>query len=549
VSRRFRLALVGIACVAAAAGTVGYLVLVLSTAKAPPSVALSAPPSLHASSVTATTFTGAEGPWVVAPGGQGGFVGYRAREILGFDFVQSPNEAVARTTDVSGRISIAGTTLQAAEIKANVASLQSDIDVRDGHIHEFLLLDSHPDATFRLTAPVDIGTPTRGRVVKVKASGDLTILDATKQVAFPLETRWNGDSIEIAGQLLIKRSDYNMDIPQLLGFRVSEEITLELQLVLVRPCVEPCATPRGSSPSASPPTEPSNPPPSVYPPSDVAAGKLPDGWGEIAFLGLNNRGGDQSPDGDIYVIGGGSSRERRLTDTPQYLEDEPAWSRDGKRIAYPRSPNNAPPEIWVMNADGSGQRALTTAALTSPVWSPDGKRIVALPASDQQSNLALVDTTTGELGRLVDDPGVEDSPDWSPDGRHIVFSLLPKGGTNQDLYVINADGTGLRRLTEDPGYEYSLRWSPNGQRIAFVREGDLWVMDENGSHPEMLTSGLRADDPTWSPDARHIAFVLAGRALELDPVRQSIWIIDADGSSPRRLTFDFDQVAHPAWRP
>ena len=249
------------------------------------------------------------------------------------------------------------------------------------------------------------------------------------------------------------------------------------------------------------------------------------------------------------MIDGSSRTGRRLTDTPQYLEDEPAWSRDGNRIAYPRSPNNAPPELWVMNADGSRQRALTTAGLTSPTWSPDGKRIVALPVSDQQSNLALVDTTTGGLTSLLDDPGVEDSPDWSPDGRHIVFSLLPEGGTNQDLYIINADGSGLRRLTENLSYEYSPRWSPNGQRIAFVREGDLWVMDADGSHPEKLTSGLKADGPTWSPDGRHIAFVLAGQALEVDPVRQAIWIVDADGSSPRRLTFDFDVVAHPAWRP
>ena len=213
MSRRFRLALVGIVCLATAAAAVGYLVLVLSTAKAPPSAALSAAPSLHASGVTPATFQGAEGPWVVAPGGEGGFVGYRAREILGFDFIQSPNEAVARTTDVTGSISIEGTSLQTAEIKANVASLRSDIDVRDGHLHEFLLLDSHPDATFKLAAPVDIGTPAQGRVIKINASGDLTILDATKQVAFPLEARWNGDSIQIAGQLPIKRSDYNMDIP------------------------------------------------------------------------------------------------------------------------------------------------------------------------------------------------------------------------------------------------------------------------------------------------------------------------------------------------
>ncbi len=548
--------------VALGVGVVGsaYLVLVLSTANAPPSAGLSTPPSLgqtrQPGGPTPVSDQGADGPWVVAAGDLGGFVGYRAREILAFDFVQSPNEAVGRTTDVHGSLSIRAATLESAVVSADVASIRSDLDIRDGHLREFLHLDGHSDAGFKLTAPVEIGQPTAGRVVDVQAHGDLTILDSNRPVVFPLQARWNGDSIQLAGQLVVRRSDFNMDIPQLLGFRVSEEITIELQLLFVRPCPDPCASQPGGSPSPAPSASPSptsspTSSPTTYPPAATAAGRLPAGWGEIAFLGVTQPAGQDDPIGDIYVINGGRGSPSQLTKTLGTLEDDPAWSGDGQRVAYARYPINLPPELWVMNADGSNQHAVGVGLeLRSLSWSSDGHQVVGIPADDQRSSLVIVDIDTGRSRTLLDDPGTERDPDWSPDRDQIVFSLLPKGGTDSDLYLVSADGSGLRRLTDDPGFEYSPAWSPDGGHIAFIREGDLWIIDSDGSQPRRLTSAIRADSATWSPDGRRIAFVIAGaRPLEADEARRSIWIVNADGSHPLRLTFDFDLVAHPTWRP
>ena len=90
-------------------------------------------------------------------------------------------------------------------------------------------------SSLRLTAPVDIGPPNQGRTVDVSAAGDLTILNVAKHVVFPLQARWDGDSIQVAGQLVIKRSDFGMDVPQLIAFRVADDITIEMELLFVRP--------------------------------------------------------------------------------------------------------------------------------------------------------------------------------------------------------------------------------------------------------------------------------------------------------------------------
>jgi polyisoprenoid-binding protein YceI len=342
--RRFLVA--GLAGAAAASMAAAYLVLVLSTVNAP--TAASLPARLAGSSTTTSlgppgAFTGAEGPWVVGPGAGGGFVGYRVREILAFDFVHSPNEAVGRTTEVTGTLDIRGNRLASAEVTARIGppagnpnqpiALRSDIDMRDGHLSQFLNLRQHPEVRFELAHPIDFEPPEVGRAVEFRAQGNLTILDNSRPVTFPLQARWAGDAIDIAGQLVIKRSDFGMDIPQLLGFRVAEDITIELQLEFVRPCPGACVPTGSPNPSPGPST-PVNSPPASPDVATIAA--LPVGWGELAFLGLVSHGASSPSDGEIYSLAGGAALPTRLTDTALVTEAEPAWSPDGNRIAYTR---------------------------------------------------------------------------------------------------------------------------------------------------------------------------------------------------------------------
>ena len=110
------------------------------------------------------------------------------------------------------------------------------------------------------------------------------------------------------------------------------------------------------------------------------------------------------------------------------------------RIAWTHN-NGRSGDVFVMNADGSGQRNLSR--------------------------------------HPADDSG----PAWAPDGRKIAF--LSRRDGRLEIYVVNADGTGLRRLTNSPRGEYGPTWSPDGRKIAFLRllrqNGGLFVMNADGS--------------------------------------------------------------------
>jgi WD40 repeat protein len=150
---------------------------------------------------------------------------------------------------------------------------------------------------------------------------------------------------------------------------------------------------------------------------------------------------------------------------------------------------------------------------------------------------------------------------WSPDGRRIAFSKSD-GYQAAPIYVINADGTNSTRLTPEGIYSASPSWSPDGSRIAFETRRDstgyggvnswldteIYVMNADGTNPVRLTNH-RGDDitPAWSPDGKRIAYVTYD-----DPPGDAgthIFVINADGTNRVRLTNDEAFDLDPEWSP
>jgi len=123
-----------------------------------------------------------------------------------------------------------------------------------------------------------------------------------------------------------------------------------------------------------------------------------------------------------------------------------------------------------------------------------------------------------------------------------------RNGDNE-LYVMNADGTGVTRLTTDEAEGDHAGWSPDAKRIVFSSDRDggqlhIFVMNPDGTGVTQLTSGdFTDDDPTWSPDGKQIAFQSTRDGHE------EIYKMNADGTGQTRLTFNegiFNAV--PSWR-
>jgi dipeptidyl aminopeptidase/acylaminoacyl peptidase len=214
--------------------------------------------------------------------------------------------------------------------------------------------------------------------------------------------------------------------------------------------------------------------------------------------------------------------------------EQPAWSPDHTRIAFAAGGLVRRKGIWVMNADGSAQRRLTTRSDDhDPTWSPDGRRIAFTGVSSPSgSDLWVVPAAGGKARPLLRTPQAnEGAPDWSPDGRRIALEST-RGGPPGKIWVLTLASGQARRLTGGWRDSFSPDWAPDGRRLAYVtRARNGWriaVMDVARRRVKLLQTGtpLSVDDPAWSPDGRRVAFQRGGQVLTMR----------ADGSDRRYVT-------------
>ena len=242
-------------------------------------------------------------------------------------------------------------------------------------------------------------------------------------------------------------------------------------------------------------------------------------------------------------------------------ESAPADGAAGK-IAF-NSDRSGVTEIYVMNADGSGQTNVSHGAgdITDGAWSPDGSRIAFTSDRGGNRNIYVVNADGSGLTNVSNDPcgafllggGLPGGQlGWSPDGSRIAFSSGQTGsggGSNpgagdcgSTIKVVNADGSGLTDLTNGPGsccWSYD-GWSPDGSRFAFTSDRDgnieIYVVNADGSGLTNVSNdpGFNnfSDNPgndgsAWSPDGSRVSFIssckVVGGKVDLN-------VVNADGS-------------------
>lgn len=180
-----------------------------------------------ATSGTATAANPIEGTWTVTDGSQ---VGYRVKEVL---FGQS-TEAAGRTSDVTGQVTITGTTVGAASFTADMTTVTSDESRRDSQFNGRIMNTSEfPEATLTLTQPIDLGTVPDNLVeVTERVTADLTLRGATQSVTFDLKARRNGANLEVNGSIPITFADYGIPNPTTAGITTEDHGELEFLIVL-----------------------------------------------------------------------------------------------------------------------------------------------------------------------------------------------------------------------------------------------------------------------------------------------------------------------------
>ena len=224
---------------------------------------------------------------------------------------------------------------------------------------------------------------------------------------------------------------------------------------------------------------------------------------------------------DIYVMNADGSGQTRLTSAPEN-EVSPAWSQDNKQIAFVRprtdGANVVHQDIFVMDANGSNGHWVSptpnSVTLNDPSWSPDGSRIAVWTSAN---DLAYLEVATGELKPITSSLGQLKGfyPSYDPSGQKIVF------GGNGTLYIIDANTFEMlsKILLPSGLMNRHPTFSPDGQKIAFAGGpsgavgADIYVIGANGTGLTPLgnTSSTEAE-PSWSPDGSQIAYASDHRA-------------------------------------
>jgi polyisoprenoid-binding protein YceI len=227
------------AVVVVAAGA-GFALWQVLAGDAPPPVALTSLPPSSASSASGSASSagdGADGTWTIdaASGsladGSSTYAGYRVQEELSGI---GANTAVGRTQNVTGSMTIDGTTITDLEITVDMTTLASDDDRRDNSLRERgLQTGQFPTAAFTLTQPIEVGdVPKDGQTIEVTAVGDLTLHGGTKQVSVPIQAQIDGDTIQAIASVDVALADYDIEAPTgFLVLSIADTGTIELHLL------------------------------------------------------------------------------------------------------------------------------------------------------------------------------------------------------------------------------------------------------------------------------------------------------------------------------
>ncbi|HEY2908787.1 MAG TPA: hypothetical protein VGI99_00985 [Gemmataceae bacterium] len=172
---------------------------------------------------------------------------------------------------------------------------------------------------------------------------------------------------------------------------------------------------------------------------------------------------------ELFLIDPAKGDAKNATNTDKAEEFHPAWSRDGKRIAFTCKSREHDFEVYTADADGSHRQRVTTAAAPSqcftPAWSADGKQLVYMRLFQGGKCEVRVVNADGSGDRLLAADAI--GPTWSPDGSGIAFVRKFKDKPNS-LCVVRSDGSDERVLIEEVGRDGAvfLAWNPDGKFIA-----------------------------------------------------------------------------------
>jgi TolB protein len=222
----------------------------------------------------------------------------------------------------------------------------------------------------------------------------------------------------------------------------------------------------------------------------------------------------------------------------------PAWSSDGRWLAY-MSYKNGKPDLFIKNVvENRGAVVNRDGINSTPAWVPGRFELAATLSFSGDQEIYMLTGDGKIINRLTNERGVDTSPSFSPDGRKMAFVSQRSG--NPQIYIMNLDSGNTKRLTLQGKYNTQPCWSPKGDKIAFTAmEGsttNICVIGADGSNLLQLTYGYgNNESPSWSPDGNLIVFSSTREGST------KIYVMTAFGTDQRRLLNIPGEQMNPCW--
>jgi serine/threonine protein kinase len=285
------------------------------------------------------------------------------------------------------------------------------------------------------------------------------------------------------------------------------------------------------------------------------------GLGTVAFA--SSRSGLPQ----IYLMNSDGTEQRAIT-TETDGACQPDWSPDGMQIVYIspcriKESDYFGANLYVMNADGTGKDALggSIEGDYDPVWSPDGKSIVFTSLRDGHAQLYKLDLGTKEVIRLTEtDLNVQArQADWSPDGTQIAYTLRRLGVFQ--IWVMTNSGQAQQQLVRSGSQlsDFLPAWSPDGSFLSFSQTESFvnspspaWLMSMRYEDRKSQPSvKVNAITPIVDVDYSPDGYWLVFESVSADPSgsNQDIYLMTISGGDRTRLTRDPDVDFDPVWKP